>query len=431
MRICVSLFFTAFFSFLSVPANAEDQPAATRLSEVRGIWEAHFNHDASRVVTQTRAGVVAIWDAEKGTLVAADLEGESQRMSPDGRRVLVAGKTGGRVLDATTGQPISPLLSIQFADPAGPLAAFSPDGETLVAFEANAASIWRVGDGRKIADFPWDAPSETDSTDSPPSVVFAKDGAHCFLHDGRGTVQRYDAMTWKSIGPALRHPAAEAAYNFGVVVSDSGKWAATFDNPGENGPTGNLQIWDAGPGKPLGRPLTTINGFTAYFPAGTDRVVITPARGEGQVRELPSMKRAYAIRAHDDLDGPQVAISPDGKWILSWGPDSRLDLIDAATGKLAENVSSRAQVEKILFAPDSSSVYVVYENTAFLLEHHYDLYVMKMSLPELKVTGSIRLSDYLLRWELSPDGRRLLLLPGGSDAERIVIYDAVTMKPLN
>ena len=53
--------------------------------------------------------------------------------------------------------------------------------------------------------------------------------------------------------------------------------------------------------------------------------MFTSGTGEATVRELPSLKTLFALRPHDDVDGPSAEVSPDGKWLLSWGADRRLD----------------------------------------------------------------------------------------------------------
>ena len=41
----------------------------------------------------------------------------------------------------------------------------------------------------------------------------------------------------------------ESAYYLELASSANGRWLVTFDNPGENGPKGHLQVWDAAKGK--------------------------------------------------------------------------------------------------------------------------------------------------------------------------------------
>jgi hypothetical protein len=74
---------------------------------------------------------------------------------------------------------------------------------------------------------------------------------------------------------------------------------------------------------------------------------------------------------------------------------------------------------------------VVFDNTAFLLQNHHDHYVVKLSFPDLKITGSLRILDYILNPSLSRDGKRLMIQQGTSDHERLLFFDATTLKPLD
>jgi hypothetical protein len=106
-------------------------------------------------------------------------------------------------------------------------------------------------------------------------------------------------------------------------------------------------------------------------------------------------------------------------------------LYDAATGKLATNQSPAAAVSQVMMAPDSSACYLLFENSAFLLQNHHDHYVIKMTFPELTTTNSVRMLDFVSSVSsLSPDGKRLLVIQGMTDQERLVFFDAANLKPL-
>jgi WD40 repeat protein len=402
-----------------------------RLADLRGVFRASFNHDGSRVIVCPRKGDVGIWEVSAGTRIAGDLgpnpASDTYVMSADAKMVLVGFKDGhSRVFDATTAKAISPMLDIPVGSEVQMPAIFSPDGETLLIFAKKEAAVFNIRGGKRITTLPL---SPGPNEDEPGSAAFTAGGAQCFVMAGGGTVTRYDTKDWKPLGQPMRHPAAGLAYDFGFNASEDGKWLVTFDGPGENGPKGQLQVWDAVANKPVGQPVIAVNGLTGRF-LGSNRILISPARGEATVRDLPSMKIAYSLRPHDDLDGPTVDVSPDRKWILSWGPDRRLDLFDAASGKLASNHSSSAAISKVLMAPDSSGCYVVFENSAFFLQGHHDNYIIKLSFPELKITDSLRILDYVLSASLSPDGKRLMIQQGWTDKERLLFFDAATLKTL-
>lgn len=402
--------------------------AARRLGDLRGVWQAEFNHDGSRVLVRLRGGEIALWDLAAGTPVTGDLATPATGfvMNREGSLVVVGYADGARVFDPTTAKAVSPKLKAKLRESLPVPAVFSPDGGTLVIFEAEQASIWnaRSGERRAATPFP-DGPYEG----APPAAIFTEKGAQCFVMDPDGTVTLYETKNWKPAGKPMRHPRLETAYEFGCAASDDGKWIATFDSAGENGPKGQLQVWDAIASKALGAPLANTNGFTARFLVETDRVMIAPARGEASVRELPSMKVVHTIRPHDEIDGPKMELSPDGKWILAWGSDGIIAVHDSTTGKVKCVFAEKATIRNVLMAPDSSACFVVYDNSTFSIQGHQDNYVLRLQLPDLKVAASYRSLAFVRGTALSPDGRRLLLLEGGDGQERLLIFDAANLKP--
>lgn len=404
---------------------------AKTLGDLRGVFRANFNHDGSRVIVRHRDGDVGIWKVPAGTRVAGDLapntSSDSYVMSPDAKMVLVGLKEGrARVFDAGTARAISPILDLPLPSETETPAIFSPDGSIVVIFSAKEAAAFDVRTGKRAAIIPLPAGATEEESRS---AAFTTGGAQCLLMDGGGVVTRYDTKEWKPLGKPMAHPPAESAYDFGFNTSEDGKWLVTFDGPGENGPEGNLQVWDAVAHTAVGRPVAAVNGLTGRF-LGTNRILISPGRGEATVRDLPSMEVVYSLRPHDDVDGPNVEVSPDRKWILAWGPDRILDLVDAATGKRAGTLNRSAGISQVMIAPDSSAFYAVYDNSAFFLEKHHDNYIVKLSPPELNITDSLRILDFISTASLSPDGKRLLVLQGSDEQERLLFFDAANLKPL-
>src|SRR3954465_1623802 len=408
-------------------ASASFAAPAEKLSDVRGAFRASFNHDASRVIAISRAGAVNIWELPAGGPVTPDLDSSAAAdgfvMSSDGKFVVVGFKDGHcRVFDPGTAGAISPFLDFRLSAESQMPGLFSPDATTLLLFSSKEAVAFDIRTGQRRAAIPMGAGANDDATGS---AAFTKDGARCFVMDGSGTVSRYDTTDWKPIAPPMRHPRADAAYDFGFSLSDDGKWLATYDDPGENGPKSNLQVWDATTSKPVGRPVIAVNGLTGRF-LGSNRLLVLPGRGEAAVRDLPSLKVAYRLRAHDEVDAPHALISPDRKWILCWGADRGLDLVEAASGKFVHGFQSAATISKVFFMPDSSGCYVLFDNSAFFLQGHHDNYVVKFSFPEMEMSKSLRILDYVSSVTLSPDGKRLMIQQGDTDHEQLVFFDAAS-----
>lgn len=406
---------------------------STRLGDLRGVWQANFNNDASRLVVRTRSGEIGLWDLKKGTPITSDAAlkspSNSYVMSPDARKVLVGFKDGhARVFDTSSGTALSPVLDLLLRENVNPQALFSPDGGTIVFLGEKDTSVLDVKTGKRIATIPIQFELEAES-DATAAALFVSAGAKCFLMESHGTVTVYETKGWTRVGKPMKHPAAENAYDFGFQASKDGKWIVTFDDPGENGPKGQLQAWDAATSKPLGKPLSAVNGMSGRFLPGKDRVLVQSGRGEASVRNLPSMEIAYVIKQHDELDGPRVEIFPNGKWLLAWGPDKKIDLIDAASGKILNTYSSPASIAGAIIPDDSSAWYMDSENGDGVAEGHFANTLERFSAPEMKITASTHVPDFILRQNLSPDGRWLMILQGVTDEEKVVIFDTTTMKP--
>ena len=142
------------------------------------------------------------------------------------------------------------------------------------------------------------------------------------------------------------------------------------------------------------------------------------------------MNIAYAIKQHDEIDGPKVEVFPNGKWLIAWGPDKEIDFIDAATGKILKTHLAPAAVTEIIIPPDSSSCFIGFDNGAFSTDGHYDSYLQRFSVPELESKGSIRILDFVSRQSLSPDGRWIIIVQGASEEEKLALFDAATLKPV-
>jgi WD40 repeat protein len=424
-RVCVCFFLAA------LPLNAAE---SKRLADLRGVWEVQFNHDASRLVVRTRSGEIGLWDAKKGTRIAGDpaLNKPSTAfvMSPRAREFLVGFKDGhARVFDASSGSAVSPVLNLALPENANPSAIFSPDGGTIVFLGEKESSVLEVKTGKQIATIPIAFELE-EGADSTAAAIFASGGTKCFVMDPQGTVTAYETKGWSAQGKPMSHPAAEMAYDFGFEASPDGKWIVTFDGPGENGPKGQLQAWDALTNMPLGEPLSAVNGMSGRFLPGQNRLLVQSGRGEATVRDLPSMAMAYSVKQHDELDGPKIDVFPNGKWLIAWGPDKNVDLIDAVSGKILKTHSFSVSVAGSMIPPDSSTCYLEVDNSAFLTQGHWDNYLQRLSVPEFEITSSIRVIDVLARRAVSSDGRWIVVVQGGSDHEAIAIFDTTTMKPV-
>lgn len=412
---------------------AADLAKARPFASLTGITHAAFNADGSRLIVRTRQPAIGLWDVASGKPVVGDLKLENtisaHLLSADHRALLVGFADGGsRVFDTTNGVALTPPLDAKLEEGDSIRAAFSLDGKRAIILEVDFASVFQIPSGQREARLPAKVASADAEPDMNATAAFTTDGAQCLLLTG-ASVTRYDTVTWKPIGKPLRHPAAESAYHISFALSPDDRWLATFDDPGENGPKGHLQAWDLAKSKPLGKPLVAVNGWEGRFFAPANRLLVLPGRGEASVRELPSLKSLVAIKQHDEVEGPKAITSPDGKWLISWGSDRELRLIDTATGKVVDRFAAGATISQVLPLPASTGLLVVCDNSTFFLQDHHDHYVLRFTFPELRPTHSARILQPLTSITLSPDGRTLAVIAGKTEHEQVWLYDAATLQP--
>ena len=73
---------------------------------------------------------------------------------------------------------------------------------------------------------------------------------------------------------------------------------------------------------------------------------------------------------------------------------------------------------------------MLYDSPDGSAEQYSDNQITRLTLPDMKITGSIRALEITQDISISPDGNRLLLRFGTPDAEQIMLVDTATMNPL-
>ena len=175
-----------FWAGLSLTSPTLSAAESARLGDLRGVWQANFNYDASRLVVRLRSGEMGLWDMKKGTPITGDpaLKAPSSDyvLSPDARRVLVGFKDGhARIFDTSSGSALSPVLDLAFKENATPQALFSPDGGTVVFFGNKETSVLDVKTGKRIATIPIPFVLEEDS-DATAEALFVSARREVFCH---------------------------------------------------------------------------------------------------------------------------------------------------------------------------------------------------------------------------------------------------------
>ena len=325
------------------------------------ILSVAFSPDGKQVLTasgpiRAAAGVkydstARLWDAQTGkelrVFTGHSHAVHSVAMSPDGKHVLTgsADKTA-RLWDALTGKEIRVFTG---HDNGIPSAAFSPDGKQFVSGSWDqTARLWDVQTGKEIRSFTGHAKAVT-------SVAFAPDGKQVLTAGDDRTARLWDVQTGKEVR-MFAHPFEVYA----VAFAPDGKQVLTSWN-------GTAQLWDAETGKEMrvfAEPAGYV-GAVAFAPDG--RRVLTSG---GHKMMLLDYNENRTARLWDTQTGKQirvfggdadwisaVAISRDGKHLLTGGHDKTARLWDAQLGKEIRALRGHDfRVRAVTFSPDGKQV---------------------------------------------------------------------------
>jgi WD40 repeat protein len=263
----------------------EPAPMAVLEGHEERVVSAAFSPDASQIATASHDGTARIWNVESRK-EPVEFTPDSKRAavnsvaySPDGRFVLTATKSG----TASLWQSEKRVKDFKLDDAELFSATFSPDGQRMVTASANGtAQIWKVLSGELIAVLKGhNAPCRT--------AVFTADGRR-ILTAGDTTARLWDSTT--------------------------GKLIAVFDKD-------HASINDAKVDRDQRRIVTLIRGRPFVFLWNTQTAAVVELSG------------AAAGSPDDGAHTEQVAsiaISPDGRNIITASNDGSARIWDAETG---------------------------------------------------------------------------------------------------
>jgi serine/threonine protein kinase/DNA-binding beta-propeller fold protein YncE len=135
---------------------ATGKPLTGALQHPASVSDVALSPDGLRAVAGDMGGEVRIWEVATGTLLrtlkATEVTDYPLKVSfsPDGRRVLTAGRTG-RVWDVATGEAVTPVLehpNITLSH-----ALFSPDGRRLLTAGWQTVRVWDAATGKPVTGF--------------------------------------------------------------------------------------------------------------------------------------------------------------------------------------------------------------------------------------------------------------------------------------
>lgn len=265
-------------------------------------------------------------------------------VSPDGEAMLTIGDDGYvQLYDVGTGDHLGTLGRHSNS---GVTAAFSPDGSTILIFDANTgrASLWDGVSGQRLADIGGDAPLFT-------IARFSTDGQSVLTVDVSGALREFDA----SFGERTVKPEVPTA---GAIVAE----------PAADGR--RVLIVDALPGA---RVVDRATGeVVVRFPARDD----AEARGGGWSRDGARVITWASATEHPDrvrvavwdpaapeaplFDGWALAVDaghavdPTARRALTVDPDGTIALRDVTSGGVIREVDAPARARGVRVSPDGA-----------------------------------------------------------------------------
>jgi WD40 repeat protein len=313
---------------------------------------------------------------------------------------------------------------------------FSPDGKQIVIGDADGrVRLWDLATSRPIG-------STLQHPRDIGSVVLSPDGKQILIGSSDGTAQLWGAATGQPTGPLLRH---EGQGRVKAAFSPDGKTLVTYGSD-----SGTVRFWDAASGRPLGEPrrypdpppkhvdlplaaqlwdaatgrhvgpalkIPTPHGEMALSPDG--RTLVTGA-SEGIVRLWDASTGQPLLlprKGHNDWVR-FVIFSPDGETFLTGSTDKTARIWDAVTGQpIGLPLIHNAAVTGAVFSRDGKLVATSADSAVRVWE-------VRPYQPIRLVLGH---SDLCGAIAFSPDGKMILT---GSRDRNVRLWDALTGQPL-
>ncbi len=348
------------------------------------IPQAVFSSDSQRIATASYDHTARIWDVSSGELLfeLGDHPGPVRlaAFDPDGFRVLTCSQTEAKVWDVVSGKM---LTVFQGHKNLVSSAAFSPDGKRIVtASDDHTARIWDASTGSVIVEL-------TGHHGNLFSATFSPDGSRIVTASLDRTVRVFDADTGEELAELRgNHWAAEDARfspDGGMILTIHQDFTARLWDMANQ----ELLVVFGGHGEKITSAVFSDNGQRVLTASrdGTSRIwsvssaevidmfaddehsVHKVAFGEGGRRlltqnsdivrswDLSNRQLIGAFQADIHLDA--IAVSPDGRRILTGDMDGEATIWNADTGKPLTTIKVGDEaIIATAFAPDGQRVVV-------------------------------------------------------------------------
>ena len=343
------------------------------------LMSAAFSPDGKLVASVGYDGT-RIWDAKSGTeLRRLGSNGFAVAFSPDGTKLATRDGGGPSIWEVDSWKPLYSLIQHRGAVKS---IAFSPDGKQIITASADGtANIWDAESGSEVKTLNAHPDMEGYGTVTVNSAVFSPDGKRVATAHQDGVARIWNIESARVVLELRGHNSGGSVTQVSsVAYSPDGKTIVTSSNDR------TARIWDAESGEELkrlevhhlGQSNTTPVVSAVFSPDGEkvatahgpyveiwdlERVPPLPVPPPPSV-EHPTMDEPIMIKLEGDrtdvdlywIDSA-IAISPDGKKIVTASDESTAQVWDAESGKKLHDLTGHEGfVTRITFSPHGTKI---------------------------------------------------------------------------
>jgi len=280
-------------------------------------------------------------DLTEGTIVRSfEIPGDkvvSSAFSHDGTKALTARDSTAKIWDVATGDLLmtSPKSSVLITS-----AAYLPDSsKVMICYKDNTINIWDLASGTIIKAYSGHAAQVY-------AVAFSPDGSMVLTGSGDESAKLWDASTGAFI-KTLTFPNKFTDGVSSVAFSPDGSkmLIGSWDRA--------VKIWDT---PDFDSTIQTPPLYTGVFSLDGDKYIHGTTSGAAILRQISSPD--YLVTYSDDVAISAVAISPDGKTVLTNGNNNAVYLWDVPSSGAAKRIrifsGHSRTIKDVVFSPDGS-----------------------------------------------------------------------------
>jgi len=316
-----------------------------------------FSPDGQFILTDGARGTCTLWEIATGKKVI-DFGGKSiaeevsqVALSPDGKFILSRAGKALRLWDITSGQVVRTFKG----DHGGDAIAFSPNSKFILS-GGEKIKLWDVFTGKEIREFNGGRWSFKRHKKAVTSVIFSPDGKLAMTGSNDNIINLWDVSTGEG------HLTLEGFTKWvsSVVFSPDGKFILTGSQKDK------IKLWDTETGQMVrefqkeswgqGSVAITPDGKLAVSGDNTMNSGVVTTTDDLHVWDISTGKEIRKLHGHSG-NITSVAISPDGRLVVSGSMDNTLKLWDLASGKEIRTFTGHvAPVNSVSFTPNGKYI---------------------------------------------------------------------------